>query len=115
MMHPDSERQMAGRIAPKGTVELQASHASLTSQPVAIVDVIVQAASSLTWSHKRGRPGLLERLLQSDLHVRGSCSAPQDKLGLLSSPRKEGGLKSRLQALLLERTRSAGSTIGARV
>lgn len=48
MMHPDSERRMAGRMAPKGTVELHARHASLASQPVAIVDVIVQAASSLT-------------------------------------------------------------------
>jgi hypothetical protein len=48
MIHPDSERQMAGRMAPRGTVELDASHASLASQPVAIVDLIVKAATSLT-------------------------------------------------------------------
>jgi pimeloyl-ACP methyl ester carboxylesterase len=48
MIHPDSERQMAERMKPRSTIELDASHASLASQPVAIVDLIDQAATSLT-------------------------------------------------------------------
>jgi pimeloyl-ACP methyl ester carboxylesterase len=48
MIHPDSERQMAERMKPQTTIELEASHASLASQPGVIVDLIVQAATSLT-------------------------------------------------------------------
>jgi pimeloyl-ACP methyl ester carboxylesterase len=48
MIHPDSERQMAERITPRSTIELEASHASLASQPVAVADLIDQAATSLT-------------------------------------------------------------------
>jgi hypothetical protein len=48
MIHPDSERKMAERMTPRATIELDASHASLASQPAAIVDLIVQAATSLT-------------------------------------------------------------------
>jgi pimeloyl-ACP methyl ester carboxylesterase len=48
MIHPDSERQMAERMRPQGTIELDASHASLASQPVAIADLIDRAATSLT-------------------------------------------------------------------
>jgi pimeloyl-ACP methyl ester carboxylesterase len=48
MIHPDSERQMAERMRPQTTIELDASHASLASQPVAIADLIDQAATSLT-------------------------------------------------------------------
>jgi len=48
MIHPDSERQMAGRMKPRSTIELDASHASLASQPAAIADLIDQAATSLT-------------------------------------------------------------------
>jgi pimeloyl-ACP methyl ester carboxylesterase len=48
MIHPDTERQMAERMKPQTTIELDASHASLASQPAAIVDLIVQAAISLT-------------------------------------------------------------------
>jgi pimeloyl-ACP methyl ester carboxylesterase len=48
MIHPDSERQMAERMQPRSTIELDASHASLASQPVAIADLIDQAATSLT-------------------------------------------------------------------
>jgi pimeloyl-ACP methyl ester carboxylesterase len=48
MIHPDSERQMAERMRPQSTIELDASHASLASQPVAIADLIDQAATSLT-------------------------------------------------------------------
>jgi pimeloyl-ACP methyl ester carboxylesterase len=48
MIHPDSERRMAARMKPRGTIELDASHASLASQPTAIVDLIDQAAASLT-------------------------------------------------------------------
>jgi pimeloyl-ACP methyl ester carboxylesterase len=46
MIHPDSERKMAQRMTPLITIELDASHASLASQPAAIVDLIVQAATS---------------------------------------------------------------------
>jgi pimeloyl-ACP methyl ester carboxylesterase len=48
MIHPDSERQMAERMTPRTTIELDASHASLASQPAAIVDLILQTATSLT-------------------------------------------------------------------
>jgi pimeloyl-ACP methyl ester carboxylesterase len=48
MIHPDSERRMAERMKPRSTVELDASHASLASQPGAIADLIDQAAASLT-------------------------------------------------------------------
>ena len=46
MIHPDSERQMAERMTPRTTIELDASHASLASQPTAIVDLIVEAVTS---------------------------------------------------------------------
>ncbi len=48
MIHPDSERQMAERMKPRSTIELDASHASLASQPAAVADLIDQAATSLT-------------------------------------------------------------------
>jgi pimeloyl-ACP methyl ester carboxylesterase len=48
MIHPDTERRMAGRLNPRITVELDASHASLASQPAAIADLIDQAATSLS-------------------------------------------------------------------
>jgi pimeloyl-ACP methyl ester carboxylesterase len=48
MIHPDTERRMAGRMNPRSTVELDASHASLASQPSAIADLIDQAATALT-------------------------------------------------------------------
>jgi pimeloyl-ACP methyl ester carboxylesterase len=47
MIHPDSERQMAERMKPHSTIELDASHASLASQPTAIAGLIDQAATSL--------------------------------------------------------------------
>ena len=47
MIHPDSERQMAERMKPRSTIELDASHASLASQPTAIAELIDQAASAL--------------------------------------------------------------------
>jgi hypothetical protein len=47
MIHPDTERQMAERMKPRSTIELDASHASLASQPVAIANLIGQAASSV--------------------------------------------------------------------
>jgi len=47
MIHPDTQRHMAGRINPRRTVELKASHASLASQPHAIVDLIDYAAADL--------------------------------------------------------------------
>jgi pimeloyl-ACP methyl ester carboxylesterase len=48
MIHPDTERRMAERLNPRSTIELDASHASLASQPGAIADLIDQAAASLT-------------------------------------------------------------------
>jgi hypothetical protein len=39
---------MAERMNPHSTIELDASHASLASQPAAIADLIDQAATSLT-------------------------------------------------------------------
>jgi len=48
MIHPDSERQMAGRMEPRNTIELDAGHASLASQPGPVADLIDQAATSLT-------------------------------------------------------------------
>ncbi len=48
MIHPDSERQMAERMKPTTTIELDASHASLASQPMAVADLVDQAATSLT-------------------------------------------------------------------
>ena len=47
MIHPDSERQMAERMKPRSTIELDASHASLASQPSAIAHLIDRAATSL--------------------------------------------------------------------
>jgi pimeloyl-ACP methyl ester carboxylesterase len=44
MIHPDNERRMAERMSPRKTIELDASHASLASQPIAIVDLIDEAA-----------------------------------------------------------------------
>jgi len=48
MIHPDTERRMAERMNPRSTIELDASHASLASQPDAIADLIDQAATALT-------------------------------------------------------------------
>jgi len=47
MIHPDNERRMAERMGPRRTIELDASHASLASQPVAIVDLIDEAAGEV--------------------------------------------------------------------
>ncbi len=47
MIHPDTERQMAARMNPQRTIELDASHASLASEPAAIADLIDEAASSI--------------------------------------------------------------------
>jgi pimeloyl-ACP methyl ester carboxylesterase len=48
MIHPDSERRMAKRMNPRSTIELDASHASLASQPGAIANLIDQAATALS-------------------------------------------------------------------
>jgi pimeloyl-ACP methyl ester carboxylesterase len=47
MIHPDNERRMAERMTPRRTIELAAGHASLASQPVAVSDLIDEAATSL--------------------------------------------------------------------
>jgi pimeloyl-ACP methyl ester carboxylesterase len=48
MIHPDNERRMAEQMGPRKTIELDASHASLASQPVAIVDLIDEATRELS-------------------------------------------------------------------
>ncbi|MVU83906.1 alpha/beta fold hydrolase [Nocardia sp. ET3-3] len=50
MINPDAERRMAERIAPRRTVELPASHASLASQPGAIADLIDAAVTDLGYN-----------------------------------------------------------------
>lgn len=47
MIHPDNERRMAQRMNPRKIVELDASHASLASQPTAIADLIDEAVAEL--------------------------------------------------------------------
>lgn len=47
MIHPDNERRMAARMEPRKTIELDASHASLASQPVAVADLIEEAVRGL--------------------------------------------------------------------
>jgi len=47
MIDPDNQRRMAARINPRKTVELASGHASLASQPVAIVDLIEDAVKDL--------------------------------------------------------------------
>lgn len=47
MINPDNERRMAERMNPRKIVELDASHASLASQPSAIADLIDDAVRSL--------------------------------------------------------------------
>ncbi|WP_030671873.1 alpha/beta hydrolase [Streptomyces sp. NRRL B-1347] len=46
MIHPDNERRMAQRMNPRKTIELDASHASLASQPVPVTDLIEAAADA---------------------------------------------------------------------
>ncbi|GGZ84967.1 hypothetical protein GCM10010371_51130 [Streptomyces subrutilus] len=46
MIHPDNERRMAARMDARKVIELDASHASLASQPVAVTDLIEEAATA---------------------------------------------------------------------
>ncbi|MER7680694.1 alpha/beta hydrolase [Streptomyces sp. NPDC096934] len=46
MIHPDQERWMAERMNPRKTIELDASHASLASQPGPVTDLIEEAANA---------------------------------------------------------------------
>ncbi|GAB2506069.1 Alpha/beta hydrolase family protein [Corynebacterium atrinae] len=46
MLHPDNQRRMAERKGTRKTIELDASHASLASQPIAVCDLIEEAAQS---------------------------------------------------------------------
>ncbi|MFD4590864.1 alpha/beta hydrolase [Streptomyces rubiginosohelvolus] len=46
MIHPDNERRMAERMNPRRTIELEASHASLASQPGPVTDLIEEAAGA---------------------------------------------------------------------
>ncbi|MFB7655925.1 MULTISPECIES: alpha/beta hydrolase [unclassified Streptomyces] len=46
MIHPDNERRMAQRMNPRKTIELDASHASLASQPGPVAGLIEEAANA---------------------------------------------------------------------
>ncbi|MFG2817628.1 alpha/beta hydrolase [Streptomyces sp. NPDC048410] len=46
MIHPDNERHMAERMNPRRIIELDASHASLASQPGPVADLIEEAAGT---------------------------------------------------------------------
>lgn len=50
MINPENERRMAARMNPRRTIELDASHASLASQPAAIADLIDAAVADLAES-----------------------------------------------------------------
>jgi pimeloyl-ACP methyl ester carboxylesterase len=47
MIAPDNQRRMAARINARKTIELESSHASLASQPLAVVDLIDAAVREL--------------------------------------------------------------------
>ena len=47
MIHPDNQRMMAGRMNPRKTIALDASHASLASRPAEIAALIDEAASQV--------------------------------------------------------------------
>ncbi|MFD5887015.1 alpha/beta hydrolase [Streptomyces sp. NPDC060334] len=47
MIHPDNERRMAARLNARKTIELDASHASLASQPGPVSDLIKTAAQEV--------------------------------------------------------------------
>ncbi|MGH3011304.1 MAG: alpha/beta hydrolase [Gaiellaceae bacterium] len=47
MINPDNERRMAQRMSPRKIIELDASHASLASQPGPVVDLIDEATREL--------------------------------------------------------------------
>lgn len=46
MINPENERRMAARMSPRTTIELDASHASLASQPGPVVDLIEEAIAA---------------------------------------------------------------------
>ena len=48
MIHPDNERRMAERLGAREVIELDASHASLASQPAAVTDLIERAANEVS-------------------------------------------------------------------
>lgn len=48
MIHPDNQTMMSARLNAKKVISLNASHASLASQPKAIADLIDEAATFLT-------------------------------------------------------------------
>ncbi|AKU15319.1 alpha/beta hydrolase [Luteipulveratus mongoliensis] len=48
MIDPDNERRMAQRMNPRKIIELDASHASLASQPGPVVDLIDEAAAAVS-------------------------------------------------------------------
>ncbi|WTW99200.1 alpha/beta hydrolase [Streptomycetaceae bacterium NBC_01309] len=47
MIHPDNERRMADRMKPRKTIELDAGHASLASQPGPVTDLVELAADQV--------------------------------------------------------------------
>lgn len=47
MIPPETEREMAERMGAKKIISLDASHASLASQPLAVVALIEEAAAAI--------------------------------------------------------------------
>lgn len=47
MIHPDNQKMMSARLNPKGSITLDASHASLASRPREIADFIATAAQAV--------------------------------------------------------------------
>ncbi|WP_373741402.1 alpha/beta hydrolase [Neisseria sp.] len=47
MIHPDNQKMMAERINPRKILTLDASHASLASQPEAVAALIIEAAQNI--------------------------------------------------------------------
>ncbi len=48
MIHPDNERRFAARMSPRKTIELATGHASLASEPLAVSDLIDEAARAVS-------------------------------------------------------------------
>ncbi|NNC24542.1 alpha/beta hydrolase, partial [Salinisphaera sp. USBA-960] len=47
MIHPENQKRMSARMNPKKTITLDASHASLASQPAQIAALIDEAARAV--------------------------------------------------------------------
>lgn len=48
MIHPENQKMMSARISPRQIITLETGHASLASQPVAVTQLIIAAAESVS-------------------------------------------------------------------